>query len=76
MGIISVTATLLGVKLVQAVWREREELLIEHFWEVSGRRTIAFFMLVESTIELFHLVATWVVDRAQKKGKFAIIVII
>ena len=30
-GIISVTASLLGVKLVQAVWREREELLIEHF---------------------------------------------
>jgi len=30
-GIISVTASLLDVKLVQAVWREREELLIEHF---------------------------------------------
>jgi len=30
-------------------------------WE----KTIAFFMLVESTIELLHLVATWVVDRAQ-----------
>jgi len=30
-GIISVTANLLGVKLVQAVRREREELLIEHF---------------------------------------------
>ena len=30
-GIISVTASLLGVKLVQAVWMEREELLIEHF---------------------------------------------
>ena len=35
------------------------------FWEVGGRRSIAFFMLVESTIELLHLVATWVVDRAQ-----------
>ena len=30
-AIISVTASLLGVKLVQAVWMEREELLIEHF---------------------------------------------
>ena len=30
-GVMSVTASLLGVKLVQAVWREREELLIEHF---------------------------------------------
>ena len=30
-GINSVTASLLGVKLFQAVWREREELLIEHF---------------------------------------------
>jgi len=30
-GIISATVSLLGVKLVQAVWREREELLIEHF---------------------------------------------
>ena len=29
--IISVTASLFGVKLVQAVWREREELLIEDF---------------------------------------------
>jgi len=28
---LSLTASLLGVKLVQAVWREREELLIEHF---------------------------------------------
>ena len=30
-GIISVTASLLVVKLVQAVWREREELLIGYF---------------------------------------------
>jgi len=48
-----VTAPLLGVKMVQAVWREREELLLSI---LSERRTIAFFMLVESTIELFHLV--------------------
>ena len=32
------------------------------FWEVSWRRTITFFMLAESTIQLFHLVATSVVD--------------
>ena len=30
-GIISVTVSLLGVKLVQAVWREREVLLIKYF---------------------------------------------
>jgi len=30
-----------------------------------GEEKFAFFMLVESTIEPFQLVATWVVDQAQ-----------
>ena len=41
-SIISVTASLLGVKLVQAVWREREEILIEHFGRWVGEEPLPF----------------------------------
>jgi len=41
-GIISVTVSLLGVKLVQAVWREREELLIGYFGRWVGEDPLPF----------------------------------